>query len=43
MSDQAPPANAFAIADIEDEAISVRGYGRQPSVQILMAERDAVV
>lgn len=39
MVDLARPANAFAVAEIEDEAISVSGYGRQHGAQILMAER----
>lgn len=39
MVDFPAPANAFAIADFDDEAISVSGYGRQHSAQILMSER----
>jgi TRAP-type C4-dicarboxylate transport system permease large subunit len=38
MVEGAPPSTAFAIADIESEAVSIAGYGRQHSAQILMAE-----
>jgi predicted MPP superfamily phosphohydrolase len=38
MVEGAPPSTAFAIADIESEAVSIAGYGSQHSAQILMAE-----